>query len=194
MTPILEQFYYEIYRVLVMPYECGKASFGVQNLSNLSIRFISIVMYRIAIALSTLHNNNILLRNTKLANMIVDGIESEEPKPQIFDFENSIKLVDSDPILYSSDILSYGLTFLFLIHDNVEKMFEQYPDLKDLIQRTLEADPQKRISAFEIIEHPFFESVLGDEWIRNENESLYAKTKSLLFVEEEEEYDDFIGI
>ncbi|KAH0789880.1 AGC family protein kinase [Histomonas meleagridis] len=194
ITPILEQFDYEIYRVLVMPYTFSETLFDLQKFPNLSIHLISIIMYRIAVALSTLHSSNILLRNIQPSNIVINDIESEDPKPQINNFENSIKLYDNDPISYSPDVLSYGFIFLFLIHGNVEKIFEQYPDMKNLIQKILEVDSKKRISALEITEHPFFENVLGAEWIQNENESLYSKTKPLFFVGEEEEYDDFIGI
>ncbi|KAH0786185.1 AGC family protein kinase [Histomonas meleagridis] len=194
IMPILEQFNYEKYRVLVMPYTPSETLIELQRIPDLSIRFISISMYRIAVALSTLHSNNILLRNIKPLDIFIDDIESEEPKPQINNFENSVKLVDNDSISFSSDVLSYGFTFLFLIHNNIEKMFEQYPDLKDLIQKTLETDPKKRINTFEITEHPFFVNVLGKDWIQYENESLYSRIRPLFYVEEAEEYDDLIGI
>ncbi|KAH0794910.1 Pkinase-domain-containing protein [Histomonas meleagridis] len=128
---------------------------------------------------------------------------------------SSPELLNNQPHSYPSDVFSYGLTFYYLVTQNnllhlkeIAEMYQEamkikpdysdplwskYPDLKDLIQKTIEFDPKKRITAEEIMEHPFFEKVLGWDWINNERKSIYSKSNVFLDIEEKE-FDDCLGV
>lgn len=108
---------------------------------------------------------------------------------------SSPEVLGLKPHSFPSDVWSLGATFYYMItgHDvlrtkQIEVMqkeakylklnfegdkWRQYPaDMKDLLLGMMRTDEKQRLTIEQCLKHPFFSTLLSDEWIFKENEKV----------------------
>jgi calcium/calmodulin-dependent protein kinase kinase 2 len=189
----------------LMTYDDDKEKFKLnENLldkdeSYYNEKTIKVILFGLAKALDYLHNNNIVHRDIKPDNILIN----KEYIPKLSDFSISSEIIDEDVFtktegnnfFYSPelclgkkefaakpvDIWAYGICGYIMVYNtlpimpknkhNMIELFDlirsgkvEYPktkqkisdDLINILKGCLEKDPKKRLTANELVKHPYF--------------------------------------
>lgn len=140
------------------------------NEYNVDINVSLKILRMILCGLEYLHSRNIIHRDIKLANILIkdNSVKICDFGLSCYEFENNYTICGTEDYIApeiinrvdygkSVDIYSTGKVFKTLIGIKNEKISR---NCLDLLNKMLEKSPEKRISAYEALRHPIFESFL----------------------------------
>lgn len=157
IMPLHNYFDFQDFRVLLMPRAIGGSLIDHSVIKGMNPKSVGKLMFRILKGVHYMHSEMVLHGDLKPGNIVLEGLDTEEPHPRIIDFGHACKLNGKDdkcnchlmtcvfsspevlglqPHGFESDIWSLGVTFFFLITRkdiiSVKRVDEMYREAMNL--------------------------------------------------------------